>query len=395
MKVLLSNLRYDSKRRIQPSAFIWFLLAIIAVLVELHRGSINNYLIFKGVFWHTINQSNLYIYYPGEYLDLNHYGPVFSLFIFPFAILPNWLGVILWAVLNAWILFYAINQLPVSPSSKNIILLLSSIEMMTSIHNVQFNPMLTGWLILTFVCINKDKTALACFFIVAGFLIKIYGLAGILFFFFSKEKLKFVTCLLFWLILLFLLPMTISSPSFIIQSYLDWFHALVDKNAVNIRLDSYGIDLSVMGMIRRVLKIDTLTNASILIPAIIAISIPLLKIRLYDDINFRLSYLALILISVVIFSSSAESPTFVIAVTGVAIWYAINYTEKRGLEMVLLVFVMCITCLSNTDLFPKYIYNHVIKPFSLKALPCFIIWIVLLVNLLVARPVSTSSTQLT
>lgn len=188
MKVLLNRLKYDPNRRIQLSTFVWFTLAIIAVLLELQRGTINNYLIFKGVFWHVVNQANLYGYYPAEYHDLNHYGPMFSLIIFPFAILPNWLGIILWAMLNAWILFFAINQLPISPQNKHLILLLSSVEMMTSIHNVQFNPMLTGWLILTLVCVNKDKTALACFFIAAGFLIKIYGLAGILFFFFQRKN---------------------------------------------------------------------------------------------------------------------------------------------------------------------------------------------------------------
>jgi hypothetical protein len=105
MNVLLSRLRHNARQKMQLSAVLWFSLAVIAVLAELRRGSINNYLIFKNVYWHTLHERNLYAFYPNEYLDLNHYGPLFSLMIFPFAILPDWLGIILWAVLNAWVLF--------------------------------------------------------------------------------------------------------------------------------------------------------------------------------------------------------------------------------------------------------------------------------------------------
>jgi len=37
---------------------LWFLLAVIAVTLELTRGlnSVNNYLIYKGVFQHTLQQ---------------------------------------------------------------------------------------------------------------------------------------------------------------------------------------------------------------------------------------------------------------------------------------------------------------------------------------------------
>ena len=88
------------------------------------------------------------------------------------------------------------------------------------------------------------------------------------------------------------------------------------------------------------------------------------------------------MIGVVIFSSSAESSTFVIAVTGIGIWYVIQDDSKKKWNTALLIFVILLTSLSPTDLFPPYVREHFILPYSLKALPCFIVWCVLMYQLL-------------
>ena len=90
MRFLTGEIKFY-KWNISFAAVIWFTLALIAIIVQLAKGegSINNFLIYKGVFWHTFNEQPLYINYPGEYGDSNHYGPLFSLVILPFAILPT------------------------------------------------------------------------------------------------------------------------------------------------------------------------------------------------------------------------------------------------------------------------------------------------------------------
>ena len=60
----------------------------------------NNYLIFKYVFWHTIQGKSLYALSPAEFEDCNHYGPVFSLIIAPFAVLPDFIGMLLWLLIS-------------------------------------------------------------------------------------------------------------------------------------------------------------------------------------------------------------------------------------------------------------------------------------------------------
>ncbi len=385
MQFLLKNIKLG-RWSVPLPVFLWFLLAMLAAIAEISRGhaAINNYDIFAGVFEHTIARKNLYLPYPAEYVDTNHYGPVFSILIAPFALLPDYLGCFLWCVANAVVLFYAIRQLNIARSQQLLILCIGLVEMMTAIHNVQFNPMLTGWILLSYVMVEKEKDFWAALFIVAGFFVKIYGIAGIAFFWFSRHKTKFILSGIFWSVVLFCLPMLISSPAFIIQSYKDWIHALVEKNAQNIDAEDANLmqDISVMGMIRRIGNVAQLKNYFITVPAAILYALPFLRVSQYKNQAFRMSYLALALIGVVIFSSSAESSTFVLAVTGIAVWYVIQPQPRKKWENILLFFVIILTSFSATDLFPPYVRENFIYPYSLKALPCFTAWCVIIYQLL-------------
>ena len=378
--ILFSNIRIGRKINIPFPVFVWFLLPTIAVVAELLHHKINNYSIYKYVFWHTVEKTNLYLQYPGQFEDANHYGPFFSIIIAPFAILPDAVGVILWVWANTWFLYYAIRQLPISLKAKYIILLVAAIELMTASHNVQFNPMMAAWIILSYTFVKKGNDFWATFFIAAGFLVKIYGITGLLFFLFSKNKSKFTGSFLFWMVALICLPMVISSPSFIFQSYIDWKDSLVLKNTLNAVLGNMQ-DISVPGMIRRFFVYQDLSMAAVLLPAGLLFCLPLLRFSLYQNKVYQLYYLALTLITVVIFSSSAESPTYIIALCGVGIWFVLNAHHNKTSDKLLLGFVLLLTSLSPTDLFPRYIRNNFIIPYSLKALPCFVIWIVLIMKL--------------
>ncbi len=365
---------------------LWFLLAAIAVTLELNRGldSVNNYLIYKGVFQHTLQQKHLYVQYPAEYDDANHYGPLFSMVIAPFAIFNNYVGCFLWSIANATFLYFAIKNLPINSHQKNVVLLITAVEMMTSTHSVQFNPMLTSWILLAFILIEKEQDIWATLFIVAGFYVKLYGIVGLAFFLFSKHKIKFIVSFIFWLIVLFCLPMLISSPTFIVQSYQHWVQSLIAKNVQNtdstIAMNLQ--DLSVLGMLRRIFKIENLHNYFITVPAAIMLLLPYIRIKQYKYLYYRLSYLALLLISVVIFSTSAESPTYVIAVTGVALWFIVQPLPTSKLVYMILVFALIVTTFSVTDIFPHWVRVNFFIAYALKALPCFCIWLVLLYQLL-------------
>lgn len=357
---------------------LWFLLAAFAVIAEMSRGltGIDNYLIFEGVFKHVVQEKYLFSYYPEEYVSFNNYGPAFSLVIAPFALLPTYLGCFLWAMANAAALFIALKMLPVEEKQKIILYWIVLIEMMTSIHSVQFNPMFTAFFIFTFVFTLRGKDWIATFFIALGILTKLYGIAGLAFFFFSKNKFQFILSLLVWLTVIVAAPILYSSYDYIVQSYEDWYYQIIRRNQQNIdNSRTAGMqDISVPGMIRRIFKYYGPIDFPIIAVAGVLFGIPLLKKQNQDQAYFKLYYLALVLISVVIFSSAAESPTFVIAVTGAAVWFITQQQPYSTKVKVTLWLLFLLTILSPTDLIPPYIRINFILAYSLKALPCFIIW---------------------
>jgi len=98
-------------------------------------------------------------------------------------------------------------------------------------------------------------------------------------------------------------------------------------------------------------------------------------VKYYDLVPYQLLLLASTLIFVIIFSSSSESPTYIIAFAGVAIWFMNLDRPVTWLEISLFVFALIITSLSPSDLFPRYIKMHYVVPYKLKALPCVLIWL--------------------
>jgi len=371
--------------RVPVLTVIWFLFPMLACIAEISRGlgDINNFLIYKQVFWHTLEQRHLYLSYPQEYADVNHYGPLFSILIAPFALMPVFVGCFFWCLLNVAVLFYAIKKLPVTILQQRWILLIGVFELITSIHSVQFNPMLCGMIILSFTALEKEDVALSTFFIVAGTLIKIYSVVGLLFFLFTPHKKKFILYSAMWFVVLFCLPMLISSPAFIIDSYKNWFTVLVEKNGQNIEssMNAGMQDISVMGMIRRIFGAYQMPNLYVTLPAGILMLLPLLRFNFWQNQSYRLHYLAILLIGLVIFSSSAESPTYIIAVIGYLIWHVQQPNNNRLPYKVLMGVVLLLTIFSPTDLFPRFIREQYVLRYSLKALPCFIAWLAVVYTL--------------
>ena len=367
---------------------IWFVLAIASSLKQYLSGNpykYNNYLIYKNVFFHTIHKISLYATYPNEYFDHNHYGAIFSLIIAPFALMPDWLGMTLWSVFNTAILIYAINKLPLKYSQINLILWICAHEFLTTILSFQFNPIMTGIIILSFGFIKNKKDFWAAMLIMAGTFVKLYGIVGLAFFFFSKDKLKFIISLLFWAMVFFILPMLISSPDYILHTYIEWFQRLVVKNSENSSLDSMQ-DISFMGMFRRILHNPYLSNLPFLLFGIALFGSTYLKISFYKNDKFRLLLLASVLIFTVIFSSGSESPTYIIAFLGVAIWFVIQETPKSIITIFLFIFAMVLTSFSPSDLIPKFLREDYIRPYALKALPCVLIWFKIVYEMIALKP---------
>lgn len=365
---------------------LWFAIPLIASIPKIMIGAraYNNYLIYKYVFWHTWTQQPLYAFYPAEYLYQNHYGPTFSAIIAPFALMPDAVGIMCWALASIGLLYFAVKRLPVSHEAKLIVLAICLLEVAGTAQNQQYNTMLCASMILAFTYLHERKIWPAAFLIAGGFLTKLYGIVALAFVPFSGKYKQTTLWMIIALVVLIALPMLWSSPSFILQSYVDWAERLLMKNQENIHTNvTDGMqDLSFMGMVRRITGATDLSNLWFLAPAAICTGWPLLKFKFYSDKHFQLIYLAQVLVGLVIFSTSAESPTYIIAVAGIAIWYAQWEGERPRWLHAVLIFVYVLTILSYTDLCPKTIRELYVKRYALKALPCVVSWFLITWQLL-------------
>ena len=367
LKKLLYNERFVG--------ILWVALALATVIQNvILRTKYNNYLIFEGVFWHTIKQLPLYLPYPDEYGDMNHYGIFFSTIIAPFALLPTGMGCALWILANVAFLYWAVRQLPLSKEGIIGILLIAAHDMYTAAAMQQFNISVIALLIVAFVFIEKGKSHWATLFIVIGILTKLYGIVGLAFFFFAKDKWRFVWSGFLWIILLFCLPMLFSSYEYVISQYQDWFLSISEKNGENMNASLYNLqNLSLLGFLQRTGIYNN--NTVVILLGLILFAFPYIRISQYKHLRFRLMFLASVSIFLCLFSTGTENSTYIIAYVGVGIWFMLTPNKNDILKNILLVLAI-LASLSPTDLFKPLKEPYIIR-YSLRAVPVALIWLTL------------------
>ncbi|MDP9954761.1 hypothetical protein J2X97_000398 [Epilithonimonas hungarica] len=361
---------------------IYIIVAGLTAYSKYKRGTggYNNYLIFKGVFYNTLQEKNIFLQYPDLFFDSNHYGIFFSLLIAPFAMMPDGLGAILWNVASTLVFLYAIYKLPFSDRKKSFFAWLCLQEFITAATYFQFNIILTGLLMLSAIYIYERKEAQSAFSILIGTFVKVYGIVGLSAFFFIKNKLRFIISLIVIAIIFFVLPMLISSPKFGIQSYFDWYASLSGKNLENQALGTRQ-DYSLMGVVRRILGDANISNLIFLIPGFLLFMLPYIRTKQFKFLPFQMMILSSTLLFVVLFSSGSESPTYIIAIAGVMIWFLMQENISK-VDVGLLIFVMIFTCFAFSDLFPKSVKEEVFIKYSTKAIPCILVWFRVMYELL-------------
>ncbi len=370
MKMSATLTKDHTKRSKQWAIGLWLAISVYCFIQSLIRHRLNNYLIFENTYFNLINEKSLYEAYPGIHDDANHYGPIFGLFIAPFAVLPKWLGFLLWNITNCLLLFKAIQTIDIE--KKNLIYFIALPCFASSMLSQQFNPATAALIIFTYTLRDKHKGLWSAFLIALGTLIKLYGIVGLAFFFFIKDKKSFLLYLVMWFAVLFFLPMLVSSPSYIIHSYKEWAGSLAVKNASNI--GSLTGDISIMGFIRNLLN-KPISNTVFLMIGAAMFLISYLKISRYQDSKFQLSLLASVLMFPVLFSSGSEDCTYIIAVVGVGIWYILS--EKALLDRILLIATILVSFNFPLMVFPDFTTAH---PFAIKiiSVPYFMIWLKIL-----------------
>lgn len=369
--------------------FPWIVFTIAAVVASVHRiilgdQSFNNYVIFEKSFDHLLAGIDLYAAYPNDHYDLFKYSPTFALLMAPFAALPREVGIVLWNLLNMLLPVWAFSKLSIPQKEKSLILFILFIELLSSVQNAQSNGIMLGLIVGAFAYFEKGKPVAALLLICLGFYLKLFAAVAGLLFLFYPDKIKSVLSGVFFVVLFAFLPLVVVSWDTLMMQYQSWFALLGNDPA-------HAQNFSFMTLLERTAGLKT-SDAAFLIPGAILLILPMLRLREFSKLSFRLLYLCSILIWVVIFNHKAESPTYCIALGGIALWYITG--TKNTIRNALMILAFILVALSPTDMFPPYVRTHFVNPYALKALIPVIIWMYITCDLLFRKDLPVSEGDL-
>ena len=325
----------------------------------------NTYLIFKFSFAHLIHGQDLYSAYPHEHFDLFKYSPAFALFMGLFVWMPDVVGLTAWSLLNSLSLCHAVLRLPIRSESTRVAMLwFILLELIMSIQGCQSNGLVAALLIWSFNHLESRRIGLATLCIILGSFVKIFSLAGFLLFVLYPGKVKGVIYAFLWGAACTVVPLAAVSEEQLMFLYKSWFHLLTNDLSIS-------VGFSVMGWLQTWFYLNV-SKTLIICVGLVILCLPLLRNGAYEHDIFRMIFLAALLMWVVIFNPKAEKQTFILAVSGVAIWYFSQPTTAVSLTFACFAFVL--TTLSSTDLFPRFLRDEFVDPYVLKVVPCILIW---------------------
>ncbi len=364
---------------------IWYVIPLLAVLIKALQGPLNNYLIYKGVFYHTLQKTNLYYYYPSKYFDKNHYGILFSLVIAPFTLLPDIVSVILYQAIQLFALQAVIRLLPMVESRKNALLLFLLFDAIANCQNVQTNTFIAFVMVGSYIYIYTKQEAKAAFLTILGFFIKLYGIVGLGLFFFVKRKPRYILFLLLSAVVCYCLPLFITNFKFINQSYVDWWVELGHKNGTNSDEQNVHQNMSAIGFFMKLTGRQAFNMTYVVIPAFVLQLLPMIRRRLFHNTQFQLHYLASLMMFIILFNTATETSTYIIGATGAGIWWL---TQKKSTSTAMIVFVLFVFLagtLSTTSLVPSYVNYDIFRKYSLKSIPYLMVWCICIYQLILSK----------
>lgn len=351
----------------------WLIMALIPWLSRWLRDVFDlDYSIFYHSFWHAWQQMPLYIIYPedGNYFL---YGPLFTVLMAPLAVLPYQMGRLLWMLIITVVPFWSIRKTCFTRYQQVFILWFVAAEAYLCTLDSESNSLILAILIFSFYLIDKEEDRWAALLIALGTTTKLFGIVGLAFLPFSHHKLKLIGWTAAWTAILLVLPMLVFGVDYISQQYMAWYDVLVHKNDLN--QFAAGQNVSLLGIVRKVSGCATYSDLWLMIPGMVLFALPYLRFKQYQHAAFRQTILASVLMFIILFSTSSENYGYIIAMTGVAIWYTAAPWKRDKWDVALMVLAFIFTSMSSSDLFYKPLWREVIKPYSLKALPVTIIWL--------------------
>jgi len=345
---------------------LYGLIALIASIQAVFLSGSNNYSIFYYSLRHLLSGVSLYDLYPAQYSDHYHYAPTFAALFAPVFALPYSVGLFIWHFLFAGVWVFAVYKMPLTRPQKAFGYWFALQEMLTSLVNGQTNPLIAAIPLFAFVSFEKKQPFWAALAIVLGTNIKIYSLVTAGMFLLYPRKGRFLLSMVFWSVVIGMIPVLLTSPTRLLWQYQLWFRQLLIKSDH----DKWA-NTSIHKLTHLFISPDVPTALIIGLGVVLFCTV-YVHINKFGERSFRFLLLASVLIFQVIFNPVAESPTYITAVTGVLCWWYV--CPQNTLDRLLLLSCFVLTILSPSDFFPAFLRDQFTAPYALKALPCVLTW---------------------
>jgi hypothetical protein len=339
-----------------------------------HRGPDNNFLIFRWSYLNLAAGHDMYAAQPQHHADLYKYSPSFAVLFAPFALIPLAVSLALWDALNTLLLFFAVDRL--LPGRRGIIALaLLYLEALRSMQRSQSNSLVTALVILAFIAFERRRQLGAAAAIAIGAAVKIFPLAALSLAVFYRGRFRFALLMVAAMAAVLALPLLVVSPTGLAAQYHSW--RLVESvDALSVGGGGGGgLYGGVMQQLRIWLGVSW-PNWPVQLAGTVLLLLPLARVREWRWAEFRLRFLCSLLVYMVIFNHQSESPSFVIAVTGIAIWFVT--TPRSWWHDTVMVLTLVVVSLSSTDITPKSWQQHFFVHYRLKTIPCTLAWLTML-----------------
>ena len=346
-------------------ALAWIGAIVAATMQQGVARENNNFRIFRAAARHLIAGTDLYAAYPAEHFDFYKYSPTFALLFAPFAYVPFPLAMLLWNALNAGALYVAVG-LVLPRRAARIARVIVFLDMLGSLQNAQSNALVAALIVFTFAAYERRHTTLGTLAALAGTYIKLFPLAGVSFAVFHPRKVRVAIAVVLGMALFALLPLLVTPPSTLLAQYASW-QAIEAKDALN-------RGYSVMQMVELALRTDWPNWPQQLLGVLVLVAPVLAQPSRWREWELRRLYLCSVLVFCVIFNHQAESPTFVVALAGVGIWFAALARPTRW-EWGLLAFIVVCTILASSDVMPSAIQRDLFDRYRFKTVPLIVLWI--------------------
>lgn len=342
--------------------------AVVVVSVQVVVLGNSNLDIFRDAFHDLVAGRELYAL--GGARDYFLYPPPFALLFAPFALLPVWLGLPLWTAANGAALYWGLGR--VLDGEKLLVArTIVFLDAVGTMQNVQSNALVAGLMLVACGELDRRREARAALAVSLAAAVKVFPMLAALYALFRPYRLpRFAAFGIAAAALLIVAPMLLSGSAHLSGQYLAWL-ALAGA-------ESLQRGYSVMHQMHLWLGWNG-PNWPVQLAGLAVLVAPLVRLQFWGLARFRLLFLGSLLMYSVLFNHAAESPSFAIAVTGVALWFV--HAPRTRVTWAVLGLVVVGTMLASTDAMPRIIQEQYFEPYRIKVLPVLLVWLLTQVEL--------------